>query len=75
MTNIYHLNTGQKAVVKNVSANEVIRQRLLDMGLLPNCEVIKERTALGGDPVWIRVGNVQLALRRYEAEAVTVEVA
>ena len=75
MTNIYQLNTGQKAVVKNVSANEVIRQRLLDMGLLPNCEVIKERTALGGDPVWIRVGNVQLALRRNEAEAVTVEVA
>ncbi|MBQ4361261.1 MAG: FeoA domain-containing protein [Proteobacteria bacterium] len=38
-------------------------------------EVTKERCALGGDPVWIRIGSVQLALRKNEAEAVTVETA
>lgn len=73
--NIYTLETGKTAVVKTVNADEVIRQRLLDMGLLPNIEVTKERCALGGDPVWIRLGNVQIALRKNEAEAVTVETA
>ncbi|MBQ8038034.1 MAG: ferrous iron transport protein A [Proteobacteria bacterium] len=73
--NIYTLETGKTAIVKTVNADEVIRQRLLDMGLLPNIEVMKERCALGGDPVWIRLGNVQIALRKNEAEAVMVECA
>lgn len=72
---IYTLETGKTAIVRTVNADEVIRQRLLDMGLLPNSEVTKERCALGGDPVWIRIGSVQLALRKNEAEAVVVECA
>ena len=74
-TTIYSLETGHHAIVRSVRADEVIRQRLFDMGIVPNIEVMKERTALGGDPVWIRVGTVQIALRRNEAEAVDVEVA
>ena len=70
---IYNLITGQRAVVKSVHANSAIRQRLFDMGVIPSVEVMKERSALGGDPVWISVGSVQLALRKNEAEAVFVE--
>lgn len=73
MTNICGLGMGRKGVIKSVTADKVIRQRLLDMGLLPNCEVIKERDALGGDPIWVKVGDIQLALRRNEAEAITVD--
>lgn len=70
---IYDLVAGQRAVVKSVNANTAIRQRLFDMGVIPRVEVMKERSALGGDPIWIRVGSVQLALRKNEAEAVFVE--
>lgn len=70
---IYDLVAGQRAVVKSVNANTAIRQRLFDMGVIPSVEVMKERSALGGDPIWIRVGGVQLALRKNEAEAVFVE--
>ena len=71
---IYSLQVGNRGVVRSVHADTVIRQRLFDMGIIPNIEVVKERTAALGDPVWIRVGTVQLALRKAEAEAVDVEV-
>lgn len=72
---VYSMKTGVRAIVKEVNASDIIRQRLFDMGVLPNCEVIKERCAMGGDPVWIRLGSVQIALRRNEAESVIVEIA
>ena len=71
---VYNMGVGAKGIVRTVNADEVIRQRLFDMGVLPNCEVIKERSALGGDPIWSRLGTVQLALRKNEAESVIVEV-
>ena len=71
---IYSIGVGNRAVVRSVHADDVIRQRLFDMGIIPNAEVVKERTAALGDPVWIRVGTIQLALRRNEAEAVDVEL-
>ncbi len=71
---LYSLGIGCSGVVRSVHADTVIRQRLFDMGIVPNIEVVKERTAALGDPVWIRVGTVQLALRKAEAEAVDVEV-
>lgn len=72
---LYSMEKGQKAMVLSVNADEVIRQRLFDMGVLPNCEIVKERSALGGDPVWVRLGTVQIALRKNEAQAVEVEIA
>ena len=71
---VYNMGVGTRGIVRTVNADEVIRQRLFDMGVLPNCEVIKERSALGGDPIWIRLGTVQLALRKNEAESVIVEL-
>ncbi|MBO5753126.1 MAG: ferrous iron transport protein A [Proteobacteria bacterium] len=71
---VYHLETGKRAIVRSVNASDIIRQRLFDMGVLPTCEIVKERCALGGDPVWVKVGTVQLALRKAEAESVIVEL-
>lgn len=71
---ICNLANGQRAIVKSVHANDAIRQRLFDMGVIPSVEVTKERCAAGGDPIWIRVGSVQLALRKNEAESVDVEI-
>ncbi len=71
---LYSLGIGSKGVVRSVHADTIIRQRLFDMGIIPNIEVVKERTAALGDPVWVRVGTVQLALRKAEAEAVDVDI-
>jgi len=66
------LTAGQSARVLRVDAEGAVRQRLLDMGLLPTTQVELERVAPGGDPIWIRMFGSQLALRRKEALAILV---
>jgi DtxR family Mn-dependent transcriptional regulator len=66
------LAPGERATVAQVGARGAVRQRLLDMGMLPAAEIEVERVAPTGDPVWIRLGGTQLALRRAEAASVRV---
>lgn len=72
--NLADLKAGQRARVSHVNGSGAIRQRLLDMGILPNTDVSVERIALAGDPIWIKLQGFQLALRRKEAESVAVIV-
>jgi len=74
MSSVFDLKPGQKARVARVEAAGSIRQRLLDMGLLPDVVVEFERTAPGGDPIWIKLLGGQLALRKKEAQAILVAV-
>ncbi len=67
------LRPGNAAVVRQVKAGGALRQRLLDMGVLPGTELRIERTAPGGDPIWISLQGYQLSLRRQEAAGVLVE--
>ncbi len=69
------LAPGEEAEVTQVRAHGAVRQRLLDMGLLPQTTVRLERVAPTGDPLWIRLQGTELALRRKEAEAVLVALA
>ncbi|MGC4115019.1 MAG: metal-dependent transcriptional regulator [Myxococcales bacterium] len=66
------LKAGQSGVVTQVGATGALRQRLLDMGILPNTTIDLERFGLGGDPLWIRCHGARLALRRAEAKAIRV---
>ena len=67
------LRPGEQARVCDVLGNGPIRQRLLDMGLIPSSWVRVERVALAGGPIWLAVRGVQLSLRRAEALRVQVE--
>ena len=69
---LFELPPGRTAQVLRVTADGAIRQRLLDMGLIPGAVVEVERVAPGGDPVWVKLLGSQLALRRREAEAILV---
>ena len=74
--NLRHLadmKPGEKAKVAHVNARGAIRQRLLDMGILPDVLIELERVGLRGDPVWIRCQGSQLALRQSEARTVLVK--
>jgi len=66
------LKPGEAGRVQLVQANGAIRQRLLDMGMLPGVLIEVERTAAAGDPIWIRLHGYQLSLRRQEARAIQV---
>lgn len=67
---ILDLNTGDRGLIGRVLGRGSIRQRLLDMGLLPKQEIWLKRVAPRGGPVWIELNGTQLALRRKEASAI-----
>lgn len=66
------LEPGQEATIAQVAGDGAVRQRLLDMGILPDVKVTLERVAPTGDPLWIRLQGFQLSLRRREADTVVV---
>jgi len=66
---------GQSAVVTKINAVGALRQRLLDMGVLPDTVIEIERVGLGGDPFWVRCQGARLALRRSEANSIMVRPA
>ena len=69
---IANLQPGQRARVTKVCGRDVIRQRLMDMGLMPDTLIKVERKAPVGDPIWISLQCGQISLRRKESESVFV---
>lgn len=69
-----HLKVGQHGVVVRVAARGQIRQRLIDMGLVPGSEIKVVRVAPLGDPIEFTVKGYNLSLRKSEASQIEVEV-
>lgn len=67
------LAPGEQGRVQQIGGGGAVRQRLLDMGILPNAVIEVARKAPAGDPIWIRLQGYELALRDAEAAAVLVE--
>lgn len=63
---------GVGARVVGVSGDSSIARRLMEMGVVPGARVRVIKAAPLGDPLEIRVRSYHLALRRSEAEAITV---
>lgn len=70
-----HAPRGCRCRIKRHHACGAVRQRLLDLGFLPNAEVEVIRVATLGDPIEVRVGSYFVALRKEEADRIDVEVA
>ena len=74
MTTLSQLSPGQRAKVTTVHGGGAIRQRLLDIGILPTATVELQRVAPTGNPMWIKLGGAQISLRSTEASSVEVEI-
>jgi DtxR family Mn-dependent transcriptional regulator len=68
------LQPGERGRVTRVDGVGAIRQRLLDMGIMPDLLIELERVSPAGDPIWIKFQGSQLSLRRKEAESVLVAI-
>ncbi len=60
--------------IRTVDGARRIRQRLMEMGLVPNTCVQVVGRAPWGDPMRIRMRNYELSLRHSEASMVHVEL-
>jgi ferrous iron transport protein A len=68
------LPAGVPARVVAVDGSRPVSRRMMEMGLVPGARVSVVKAAPLGDPLHIRVRGYDLALRRSEADAVTVDV-
>ncbi len=67
------IKSGRCAKIRCHHAKGGIRQRLLDLGFVPDTEVQVIRRAPFGDPIECRVANYKVALRNAEADLIEVE--
>ena len=64
------LKPGESGVVSRICASPLIRQRLIDMGVLPRVEITLLRVAPLGDPLEVKLRGYNLSLRKEEAAAI-----
>jgi Fe2+ transport system protein FeoA len=61
------LKPGDCVTIEAISGLDVHVQRLMVMGLVEGAEVVYVRSALGGDPMELRVHGAGISLRREQA--------
>lgn len=64
----------QAGKVTRVRGMGPLRQRLMDMGLVPGAEIKVVRFAPLGDPIEYQVKGYHLSLRKHEAQHILVDV-
>jgi ferrous iron transport protein A len=67
------IKSGCCAKIRSHHATGAVRQRLLDLGFVPQCQVDVVRRAPLGDPIECRVANYKVTLRSSEAALIEVE--
>lgn len=69
-----HLRRGQQARIQHIDAPENLTRKLLEMGLEEGMEVsLLHEGPIARDPMAIRLGDRVIALRRRDADSITVE--
>lgn len=66
------VKTGAKVKIKSFENHEIIL-KLMEMGCLPEEEVVVWKKAPFGDPIYILVSGYSLSLRLDEAEQIIVD--
>ena len=73
-TFLAHFSPGHKGVIVSHQSQGATRQRLLDLGLIPQVEIELIRFAPLGDPLEFKVGQTNVVIRKAEALTVIVEL-
>lgn len=67
------LAPGERGTITAITTKGVLRNRLMDLGIIAGASVEMEKQAPLGDPLQIRVHNTRIALRKSEASTILVE--
>ena len=69
------LEYGHKYIIQHVDTSDPGVQRLMVLGLVEGAEIELASSAIGGDPIEIRVFGTAISLRREQAERFVFAVA
>lgn len=67
------LKIGQSATIVAVGGEGALRNRLIDMGLIPRTRVTLRKVAPMGDPIELHLRGYELTIRLEDAAKITVE--
>ena len=67
------LEIGERAIIKKVGGEGVLRRRLLDMGLTPKTKVMIRKVTPMGDPIELHLRGYELTIRIDDAKNIDVE--
>lgn len=65
---------GQKVKVVAIQGNAIVCDRLFEIGFLPDEEIIVQQKLLWNGPMIVEVRGSQVALRKSEAECITIQM-
>ncbi|OBR91182.1 ferrous iron transport protein A [Clostridium ragsdalei P11] len=71
---ICDLKLGEIGMIKSISGNEKLVKRLLALGCIEGTEVLLKNCAPLGDPIVINLRGFNLAIRRKDAQNISVNV-
>ncbi|HEX3281525.1 MAG TPA: ferrous iron transport protein A [Pyrinomonadaceae bacterium] len=66
---------GTRARVVSISGDGAVALRLMQMGVVPGVSLEVVKSAPLGDPIQVRLRDYDLAMRRVEAQTITVALA
>ncbi|AAF10791.1 FeoA family protein [Deinococcus radiodurans] len=66
------LRPGEAGHIVSLDRNHPLRRRLLELGFVRGAKVVVVRRAPLGDPIELRVGSTDLALRRADLHGIRV---
>lgn len=66
------LSPMQKCRIKEITAEGLLGQRLLDLGFCPGTDVVFIRKAPLSDPIHVKIGDYHIVLRKAEANSILV---
>lgn len=66
------LKPGDNCVIEKLTGDNILKQRMMTMGIVPGVEISILKYAPLGDPIEIKLKNCNLSLRLQEAATVCV---
>lgn len=73
MLELNKIKVGQRAIIKQVKANESIKRRLLDIGLTPGTEIECSLSSPSGNPRAYFIKGTLIAIRNEDTKNILVE--
>lgn len=73
MRSLASLKAGQTGRVSGFTREDIVTQRLMQLGVLEGATVDVVRRAPAGDPIEIRILGYMLSLRTAEAETILID--
>ena len=69
------LEPGHSGIIATIGGEGALRQRLLDMGLIPQTRITVSKIAPMGDPMELQLRGYVLTLRREDARSIEIKKA